>query len=76
MIAMEMLSQIRLKTAGRVILAESSIRTVARIPSNWQWLEGPKSQFSGGPNENILKYIQEYKLAIRDYELCSAARAN
>jgi hypothetical protein len=28
-----------------------------------------KSQFSGGPNENILEYIQEYKLAIREYDL-------
>jgi hypothetical protein len=37
MIAMEMLSRITLQTAGRVILAESSIRTAARIPSNWQW---------------------------------------
>jgi hypothetical protein len=37
MIAMEMLSRITLQTAGRVILVESSIRTAARIPSNWQW---------------------------------------
>jgi hypothetical protein len=29
----------------------------------------PKSQFSGGPNENILDYIQEYRLAIREYDL-------
>jgi hypothetical protein len=29
----------------------------------------PKSQFSGGPNENILDYIQKYKLAIREYDL-------
>jgi hypothetical protein len=29
----------------------------------------PKSQFSGGPNENILDYIQEYKLAICEYDL-------
>jgi hypothetical protein len=28
-----------------------------------------KSQFSGGPNENILDYIQDYKLAIREYDL-------
>jgi hypothetical protein len=37
MIAMEMLSRIMLQTAGRVILAESSIRTAARILSNCQW---------------------------------------
>jgi hypothetical protein len=29
----------------------------------------PKSQFSGGPTENILNYIQEYKLAICEYDL-------
>jgi hypothetical protein len=29
----------------------------------------PKSQFSGSPNENILDYIQVYKLAIREYDL-------
>jgi hypothetical protein len=29
----------------------------------------PKSQFSGGPNENILDCIQEYKLAIREYNM-------
>jgi hypothetical protein len=29
----------------------------------------PKSQFSGGPNENILDYIQEYKLAICAHDL-------
>jgi hypothetical protein len=29
----------------------------------------PKSQFSGCPNENFLDYIQEYKLAIREYYL-------
>jgi hypothetical protein len=31
---MEMLSQVTFQTAGRVILAESSIRTAARLPSN------------------------------------------
>jgi hypothetical protein len=29
----------------------------------------PMSQFSGGPNENILDYIQEYKLAICECDL-------
>jgi hypothetical protein len=29
----------------------------------------PKSQFYGGPNESILDYIQEYKLAICEYDL-------
>jgi hypothetical protein len=29
----------------------------------------PKSQFTGGPNENILDYIQENKLAIRECDL-------
>jgi hypothetical protein len=29
----------------------------------------PNSQFSLGPNEIILDYIQEYKLAIREYDL-------
>jgi hypothetical protein len=28
-----------------------------------------KFQFSGGPNEIILEYIQKYKLAIREYDL-------
>jgi hypothetical protein len=37
MIAMEMPTQITLQTAGRVMSAESSIETTARIPSNWQW---------------------------------------
>jgi hypothetical protein len=31
----------------------------------------PKSQFSGVPNENILDYIQEYKLALREYDYLS-----
>jgi hypothetical protein len=29
----------------------------------------PKSHFSGGSNENILDYIQKYKLAICEYDL-------
>jgi hypothetical protein len=33
-----------------------------------------KSQFSGGPNENILDYIQEYKLAICEYDLSPSMR--
>jgi hypothetical protein len=36
----------------------------ARFSSN-----DPKSQFSGSPNANILDYIQEYKLAICEYNL-------
>jgi hypothetical protein len=32
----------------------------------------PKSQLSGGPNESILDYIQEYKLAIREYDLSTS----
>jgi hypothetical protein len=35
-------------------------------------LKDPKSQFSGGPNENILDYIQEYKLAICEYDLSTS----
>jgi hypothetical protein len=35
-------------------------------------LKDPKSEFSGGPSENILDYIQEYKLAICEYDLSTS----
>jgi hypothetical protein len=36
----------------------------------------PKSQLSGGPNENILDTIQEYKLAIHEYYLSPSMQKN